>query len=71
VPADNPIHTLTAPDVEALAAALTAYPWERIVPDRWARVTPCWHRGPGPCGLCAGDAHAIAAAVLDIQAGGL
>jgi hypothetical protein len=67
-PEDNPVHRFTTPEVERLAAALVAFPWETITPAHWGRRgTPCKHNRPGTCGVCSGDAHIIAAAVLAIQ----
>lgn len=65
-PPENPIHALARPDVEALASALAAYPWERILPPHW-RAGGCRHRVDGRCGVCAPSEFAIAAAFLDIQ----
>jgi hypothetical protein len=67
-PADNPTHRFVdRPDVNELTAALAAYPWQKIAPRSWVRLNDCPHGASSPCGVCAGDLHAISAAVTDIR----
>lgn len=66
-PAENPIHHVDRPEVEQLAAALAAHPWPNAL-GRFAGVsTHDSHGRDWRCGICMGDLHAIAAAVLDVQ----
>ncbi len=64
--ADNAIHRVESPEVEQLAAALARHEWN--LPGRFAGVSAHRnHHRDWRCGICTGDLHAIAAAVLEIQ----
>ena len=65
---ENPIHRVDNPAVEQLAAALASYQWPNE-PARFAGVSEHRrHNRDWRCGICTGDLHSIAAAVLDIHA---
>jgi hypothetical protein len=66
-PPEHPIHALDRGDVESLARALAFRKWKDVAGD-WS--VHARHKMSSDCAICTQDLHAIAAAVLEIQAGG-
>jgi hypothetical protein len=65
-PAEHPIHAVDRPEIEELARALASRQW-RTEPVSLAQTSEHRrHSYSSDCALCKGDAHAIAAFVLEM-----